>query len=535
MTGSGRSASSARAAIAVVLGLGIGLRLFALGNVPVRGPDERTYAYQANRILDGGVGGLRSVVEEFRRDPAAKLYPFPSRAGYLWLVAAAMKLTGTRDARAGAYLSCAASIGSLLLVALIGARFFPPGAAVTALLFMAVFPAELAVARRAWGDALLGFLALAMIVPAAEITRGGRSRALYLMFVGAGCLAITVKETGSIAFGLCLLWVSWVLFVEERAWREGLLLGLLAGAGSAAAVSWQAFSVGGFRILLEMMTILPKANAANAYALEYQTGPWYQVLEGFFIVAPLLALSCVAGVAAAVFSRAAGRAPCCADGRPDTRVAAGIAFVLVSFLAVPMVLPHWVNLRYLAVVFGPLCLLAGLGFWCAVRVLAARLPAIRPRVVAATACAVVLAGAAVDCQYFQSVVLRQALPDLSIKMLHDAGRGKRVDAARPNPVGSTAPAASPEEHLNLSLRLHRQGRYRESIAASLEALKRRPDFPEAYNNIAAAYESLGLWDEAILAAEQALRLRPDFELARNNLRYSLEQKRLRQGVPAAAR
>ncbi|HTS46803.1 MAG TPA: tetratricopeptide repeat protein [Bryobacteraceae bacterium] len=83
---------------------------------------------------------------------------------------------------------------------------------------------------------------------------------------------------------------------------------------------------------------------------------------------------------------------------------------------------------------------------------------------------------------------------------------------------------TPEAYLDLSLRYHQAGKYRESIDAAKQALRLKPDYAEAYNNMAAAYEELSMWDEAIAAAEEAIRLKPDFTLARNNLAWSLEQK-----------
>jgi tetratricopeptide (TPR) repeat protein len=86
---------------------------------------------------------------------------------------------------------------------------------------------------------------------------------------------------------------------------------------------------------------------------------------------------------------------------------------------------------------------------------------------------------------------------------------------------------SPDNYLNLSLLYHNEGRFEESIEASRQALRLKPDFAEAYNNIAAAYEGMEKWDEAIAYARVALRIRPDFPLARNNLAWSEAQKQRR--------
>ncbi len=106
--------------------------------------------------------------------------------------------------------------------------------------------------------------------------------------------------------------------------------------------------------------------------------------------------------------------------------------------------------------------------------------------------------------------------------------GKRFEemaTKRPSRMDQLAAApATPEKYLEMSLLLHRAGRYEECIRLAQEALKLKPDYVEAYNNIAAGYQSLGQWDNAIAAAQEALRLKPDYQLAKNNLAYAQSQK-----------
>jgi len=84
---------------------------------------------------------------------------------------------------------------------------------------------------------------------------------------------------------------------------------------------------------------------------------------------------------------------------------------------------------------------------------------------------------------------------------------------------------TPDDLVNVSLRLYQAGDFQGSLEAATRAIALKPDFPEAYNNVAAAYASMQKWDEAIQAATEALRLRPDFPLARNNLAWATAEKR----------
>jgi hypothetical protein len=101
------------AIIGALLCLGAVLRVANLSNVSSRSPDELVYTLQAKILLEGRQPALRSLIAEYQRDPDIRLFPPPTRLGYLLPLAAAMRLTGRRDESVGAYLSCAASIGSL--------------------------------------------------------------------------------------------------------------------------------------------------------------------------------------------------------------------------------------------------------------------------------------------------------------------------------------------------------------------------------------------------------------------------------------
>ena len=136
--------------MAILLCVAADLRLANLGNVNSRTPDERVYTYQAKTWLESGKAGIRSMVDEYKADPETRLYPPPTRVGMIRLLAATMRWTRRGDESVGARISCAASIGSLVVLALIGLRFLPPWAAMAGMLFYAVLPAELAIARRTW-------------------------------------------------------------------------------------------------------------------------------------------------------------------------------------------------------------------------------------------------------------------------------------------------------------------------------------------------------------------------------------------------
>ena len=527
-------------AIAVLLCLGIGLRVANLNNVAGRSPDETNYTRQANTLLQEGSAGLQRLAAEYQRDPAARIAGPPTRAGYLWLLAATMRLTGKTDESAGVALSCAASIGSLFLLTLIGIRFFPLWATLFALLSLAVSPAELELARRAWTDALAGFLGLALIYVSGEITRDSARRVWHWLFVFIGSLGIVGKEFGPVVFGLCAVWVLWVMLIQRKDFRNGLAVMAAGLVGTAASVVWLAYSIGGFSVLAQTVTNWRAAHLANAYALEYQSGPGHFLLQAFYVISPAAALFCLIGLAAALFARhKLGGLRVQTDG-VNWQVSRWIALILLVYLSLGMMLPRWLNLRYVSVLFGPYYLIAGLGFWycanaCWNNFCWKRLgESLRPVFSAAVILGLVISSVS-DYRRFQRMFVNNGLGDLSVKLVLD-----RADMSAAEKRVKRAP--TPENYLLLCHLYNRNWRYPDAIAACQNALALRPDDADAdadaaegeiYDELAAAYVDLAMWDEAIQAAQEALQRNPDLPRARANLARAIDQKQLNGSAAAS--
>ncbi len=392
-------------AAGVILLLGSGARIANLGNVNSRTPDERVYRTQADTWRQQGPAGLRSLVAAYERDPDARLYPPPTRVGMIRLVALAMSVTGRDDESAGAVLSCAASIGCLLMLALIGFRLFPPWAAVCGLLFYAVSPPELVIARRAWADAVVELIGLGMVYAACEITRDSRRWSAYAGFAIAGGLGVAVKEATGVPFGLCGIWLLWVLAVERREFRNAAILVGGSVLAVAASVGWLAWSVGGVGEVIGIIAGIPAANATNAYALEYASGAPWLLLQAFWIISPVSALFFAAGVYAGLVGKEA--------------TARWITLFTVVQIAIAMAIPHWLNLRYVSVAFGCYCLVAGMGFWFFVSLVLDRIKASDRKALAAMLGLAAMGGAVADYARFERYFVRDGTADLSVKMVLD--------------------------------------------------------------------------------------------------------------------
>ena len=393
--------------MAVLMFVGAWMRVEGLRNVVTRTPDERVYTYQAGVWRQSGVAGIRTLVDEYKADAETRLYPPPTRVGMIRLVAAAMQWTGRNDESAGARISFAASIGSLFVVALIGIRFLPDWAGVAALLFYSVFPAELAIARRTWTDALVEFAGLLLIWCACEISRRPVRMICYLLFALVGSLGILVKESMPVQYGLCALWILWIL-ARRREWANAGILVLATAASLAISLWWLSYQVGSLADYIGIVSGIPRENAANPYALEYASGPPYLLLYAFWIAAPMTSLLSLGGLAALWRPQ-----------RDRSLPLTGMACYSAAYMAIAMAMPHWLNLRYAGAVFGPFCILAGLGCWFLITSGWEWVDAEDRRVFAVVAAMIVIGGAAADYLRFQRFFVRDQTVDLSIKMLID--------------------------------------------------------------------------------------------------------------------
>lgn len=80
-------------------------------------------------------------------------------------------------------------------------------------------------------------------------------------------------------------------------------------------------------------------------------------------------------------------------------------------------------------------------------------------------------------------------------------------------------------HCNLGEMYRLAGRLDEAVAASMAALRLRPDYPEALNNLGIAHYDRGAFKEAADCCRRALALTPDYAEAHNNLGNALRAQR----------
>ncbi len=392
--------------------LGAGLRWGHTLHIASRTPDERTYVIQATALRDQGIAGLRHRIQLYLGDAGERFYPPPTRVGHIALVAASMRVSGWADVRAGSLFSTLSAVASLAIVAAVCAHLFTPTVAVAAVGLFALFPPELAVAMRAWGDAPMGLIGVLMLALALPLARGRWHPARLAAFAAVGTVGVVLKESAPLMYGLCTLAVLWPQLRAREVRRALVLLGV-TGAAVCTGVGVLAWAAGGLDHFAAVMIAWQRANAGNEYALTMQTGPGYMLFVGFWIVAPVITLLAGVGVAALALARTAAARVALLGSEAAWRAAVGMTGITAGFLAAPMLLAHWLNLRYVSVVFAPIAVLAGIGVAALVEWLGARLAVPLPlRRVALVV--LLLAAAVVDYRRFHNdFVHPEQLLDLS--------------------------------------------------------------------------------------------------------------------------
>ena len=350
--------------ILAVLVTGASLRLSNLNNTFVRTVDETTYTNQATQIAEYGYESIKILIRQYNANPGLWIYPAPIRIGYIVPVAAVMKATNAfGNVKIGAYFSCAFSIIGLLILVVTGLRFFNPYITLFGLIFLSVSPMDLTIARRAWQDAMLGTLAALLIYITCEITRSKRNVLWYTLFVLLGSYCILIKESGTAIYALCILWALSVLFMKKRFMPDGVFLIVACAAGAAISITVLAYSVGGFSIILETLKHHIASIPYNKYAAAYQSGPWYNLLLGLWVLNPVNFCLCIVGIAVTLFRGAFGRKETGVKNYYNRPAVLGMIFFMLTFLILTILAPHCQNLRYLSVLYGLFYLMAGLGLW----------------------------------------------------------------------------------------------------------------------------------------------------------------------------
>ena len=355
-------------------------------DVPERSPDEGLWTEFGANIAREGPAWVTRLTHDFNRDADVE-YPWQQRIGFTCLIGLAMRVSGDSTVRTAEAVSALSSVALVAVTGVVALEFLGPWVAVMAMLFLAVSPLDLALARRAWQDDVMALVTLLMVWAfLRHASRGGRGSAVAFFVISA--YALLVKESAVIAFGLGTLGLALVAWRRSRGWKQPLLV-LTAGAAAALFALGMVVAVsGGWAELRRTLELGREALAPDDYLRKYQMGGVGYYVTGLRILQPVPFLLGALGAALAVL-----RYPFVAPGVAGARARGALValgWLVLGFGAVAFSY-YSKNLRFLSPIYAPVCLLAAALVWSGLASLRARAP--RP-VALAGAIAVVIALAA---------------------------------------------------------------------------------------------------------------------------------------------
>ncbi|UCD14792.1 MAG: glycosyltransferase family 39 protein, partial [Candidatus Omnitrophota bacterium] len=300
----------------------------------------------------------------------------------------------------------------LLLLVLIGLRFFNRWVTLVAFGWMSVSPMDLAIAQRAWQDGVLALVALLLVYVCAEISYKRRRVSWFILLGVLGSFCVLIKETGIIIYGLCIIWVLWVTFVKEKSLGRSLFVIIFSLCSIGISIFLISKACGGFLNVTDAIRHNIGSLTRSEYALIYNSGPWFRILQGFFFLSPVAAILSLVGIIGIILP---GKGENAFLGR--RRVILGIIFFTLSFTVISLFPQNLRNLRFFSVVFIPFYLMAGTGSYYIVRFLKGRVRAPLFYLGAAAIILGISAAGFFDYQNFKALFVVKETPDLAVKLL----------------------------------------------------------------------------------------------------------------------
>lgn len=363
--------------IVIVLFIGIGLRIHNLATITHRSPDEIIYTSQAQIVAQQGLSGIKILAKQYNQNKELWFYPPPSRVGYIFLLSSAMKISNHFDSSVGAKLSTIFSILSLLILILIGLRFFNVWITLYALLFLSTSPIELGLASRTWQDAIVGCLGALLIYLSCEII-SNHKKIWIIPFVFIGGIAILIKSTLVVFFGLCVMWILWEFIFHQKLYKHAVLLACLTGISVTLFSALLVYCVGGLLNLIAILSHMKNAMPLNPYAIQYQTGPWYLTFLNLFYLGPNYFYLIIIGLFVILLSKDMHKLHSQIKelffSTSQTRIFLGLIALTLMFTLISGIAPHCLNIRYLSVIYVPYYLIMGVLFYVFLSALVKLLP-----------------------------------------------------------------------------------------------------------------------------------------------------------------
>jgi 4-amino-4-deoxy-L-arabinose transferase-like glycosyltransferase len=393
----------------IVLLLGCGIRLTSI-RPPNQTPDEDFYTFCGEGVRTQGTHFLPGFIQACWENRQTPEYPWPTRIGYFWLIAASMTATDDTSVNAGAAMSTLASLLVLVLTGWLAIRFLDAWSATIGLLFLATSPLDLAIAGRTWQDEVVALLAILMTHAYIRwVTRPERAQ-WAIAFFALGACALTVKENMVLVLAAGTFGMLWAAWRSGRGARAAALIVAGALAATLVAGGFIMWSSGGVEPLRKSYQLWTLVKVPNDYMRTYQMGsPAYYAVGLSILNAVPFALGLTSAILIA-FRVPLMRSPW--RGPEAATLLGALAWFVLAYGLIACVYSQK-NLRFLSPIFAPVFVLAAALVRAVVVAIRGRLPANAFRGVVALAVAALVVSAAADLARFHHWFIEKKVPDLA--------------------------------------------------------------------------------------------------------------------------
>jgi hypothetical protein len=357
---------------------------------------------------------------------------------------------------------------------------------------------------------------------AARVTAGERNWRWFALFGVITAVCVTVKVTALAVAFFAAMWIVLTLWTRDEK-RSTLLFAASAFTGVIIGIIWLMWAMGGLNELawvFQQDDVFHTHPISQFFSMEFEGGPPVTLLVMLWQISAIVTVSAAVGLVW-VFS---GKSKDVVSKNGE-HVPALFALFVLLFLLMPIMLPHRLNLRYIAAACGSGYLLGGIGLYIIIRKIAAWIqPLIRPQVT--------MLGMAVFLTFFAAlnydVVAGKHFADLSAKDI--LPRDQQVDPAtiEAHNLGLINLAKAlvylhpiADHYVSLTGAYYQAGRFQDCISTGNQALTVYPNDARLYSNLCAAYNKLGRFADGRVAGERAVQLDPTYERARKNLAISI--------------
>jgi hypothetical protein len=231
-----------------------------------------------------------------------------------------------------------------------------------------------------------------------------------LALAAVGSAGLLIKETSVLVYGPCLVCALYFGAIQQKDLKRALVLVGAAAVGAMAVIVLSALFTGGLSEPLVILRTDAKGTGELPYPLLYCSGPGYFLLLGFEALSPLTLNLAALGMLITLIPVEAIR-PALVRLREALLLLALACVSTVVF----MVVPHWLNIRYISPVYAPLCLFAGVGLWQLFVVAQRTLQPFVWRSLAVLAVAAVVVSSMRDYTEYEKGFVRKGTNDLAIR------------------------------------------------------------------------------------------------------------------------